>query len=97
MGEMSILGGVTQPTIIHMFLLLSGCYSPFSNPCVSLQPMCRSPNLAKDDKLESETDPKKDISGRHFLFDKQCEDCRILAPPSENRFIYMFYVYYLEI
>ncbi|XP_027129857.1 putative uncharacterized protein C8orf89 homolog isoform X2 [Larimichthys crocea] len=43
-----------------------------------------SPNLAKDDKLESETDPKKDISGRHFLFDKQftrLERTRTVIPP----------------
>lgn len=37
--------------------------------------MCRSPNLAKDDKLESENnDPGQDISGRHFLFDKKCKE-----------------------
>ncbi|XP_051266316.1 uncharacterized protein si:ch211-171b20.3 isoform X1 [Dicentrarchus labrax] len=44
-----------------------------------------SPNLAKDDNLESENNaPEKDICGRHFLFDKQCtrlERTRTVIPP----------------
>ncbi|XP_070842404.1 uncharacterized protein [Chaetodon trifascialis] len=44
-----------------------------------------SPNLAKDDRLQSEdSDPEKDISGRHFLFDKKCtrlERGRTVIPP----------------
>ncbi|KAG8009430.1 hypothetical protein GBF38_017713 [Nibea albiflora] len=44
-----------------------------------------SPHLAKDDKLESENDPKKDICGRHFLFDKKYQsypDPMVGAPRS---------------
>lgn len=44
-----------------------------------------TPNLTKDDKLESENnDPERDISGRHFLFDEQCvklERTRTVIPP----------------
>ncbi|XP_033494477.1 putative uncharacterized protein C8orf89 homolog [Epinephelus lanceolatus] len=44
-----------------------------------------SPNLAKDDRLETEnSDPERDICGRHFLFDKQCarlERTRTVIPP----------------
>ncbi|XP_044033272.1 uncharacterized protein si:ch211-171b20.3 [Siniperca chuatsi] len=44
-----------------------------------------SPNLAKDDKLESDNnDLEKDITGRHFLFDKKCtrlERTRTVIPP----------------
>lgn len=46
---------------------------------VSLQSVCyvSSPNLAKDDRLGTEINgPEKDFSGRHFLFDKQCKNCR---------------------
>ncbi|XP_058481483.1 uncharacterized protein si:ch211-171b20.3 [Solea solea] len=32
----------------------------------------RSPNLGKDDKLESENNDPEDTCGRHFLFDKKC-------------------------
>ncbi|XP_018529506.1 uncharacterized protein si:ch211-171b20.3 [Lates calcarifer] len=44
-----------------------------------------SPTLAKDDKLELENKAsEKDISGRHFLFDKRCaslERTRTVIPP----------------
>ncbi|XP_029978639.1 putative uncharacterized protein C8orf89 homolog [Sphaeramia orbicularis] len=44
-----------------------------------------SPHLAKDDKLEPEnSDPEKDVCGRHFLFDKKCERLertRTVIPP----------------
>ncbi|TDG97188.1 hypothetical protein EPR50_G00223940 [Perca flavescens] len=44
-----------------------------------------SPDLAKDDRLGTEINgPEKDLSGRHFLFDKQCarlERTRTVIPP----------------
>ncbi|XP_069559797.1 uncharacterized protein [Brachyistius frenatus] len=44
-----------------------------------------TPNLTKDDKMESENNgPDKDICGRHFLFDQKCarlERTRTVIPP----------------
>ncbi|XP_074477426.1 putative uncharacterized protein C8orf89 homolog [Sebastes fasciatus] len=43
-----------------------------------------SPDSAKDDRLVMENNDLKDISGRHFIFDKQCarlERTRTVIPP----------------
>ncbi|XP_040921421.1 uncharacterized protein si:ch211-171b20.3 isoform X2 [Toxotes jaculatrix] len=43
-----------------------------------------SPDLTKDDKLESENKDPEDICGKHFLFDKKCarfERTRTVIPP----------------
>lgn len=32
------------------------------------------PNVTKDDRRESENSLIEDISGRHFLFDKNCKN-----------------------
>lgn len=38
---------------------------------------CRTPNLTKDDELESQyDDPERDLGGRRFLFDRKCRSCR---------------------
>lgn len=37
----------------------------------------RTPTLTKDDKLELQnTDPERDLSGRRFLLDRKCKNCR---------------------
>lgn len=71
---------ITHRLYVFRVIIVGGIHH-FKNALVwmvliSLKSMCRSPDLAKDDKLTSVNVPEKDICGRHFLFDKKCKNCR---------------------